>query len=115
MGAIIRNTERKGLAMASNSDSANGRSIERFWEKLFGGYGHHTRREEKVLEYICHRIHEGAHLENVLQEDYVRRNCSQGQIDEIISDPRLVHEARLSLEHEFESGELDPDSSRNSR
>ena len=39
---------------------------------------------------------------------YVRRNCSQGEIDEIIMNPELVHHCREHLEHVFGSGELDP-------
>lgn len=100
--------------MSRNGEPAHESSFEHFWKKLFAGSSH-TLPEDRIREYIIHRINEGAHLKNVLGEDYVRRNCSQGQIDKIINDPRLVHEARLSLEHEFECGELDPDSSRDSR
>jgi hypothetical protein len=38
----------------------------------------------------------------------VRRNCSQGEIDEIVMNPELVHHCREHLEHVFASGELDP-------
>jgi hypothetical protein len=38
----------------------------------------------------------------------VRRNCSQGEIDEIIMNPELVHHCREHLEHVFASWELDP-------
>ncbi|CAN5665933.1 hypothetical protein BH24ACT22_BH24ACT22_00890 [soil metagenome] len=79
----------------------------KFFGDLFGG-SNHTPREEKVLEYVIHRIENGAHLRDVLEEDYVRRNCSQGEIDEIENDPRLVHAARKSMEHVFSSGDLDP-------
>jgi hypothetical protein len=33
----------------------------------------------------------------------VRRNCSQGEIDEVVMNPELVHHCR---EHMFASGEL---------
>ena len=81
-----------------------------FMERLMFGRQHRPRagREEKVLQYILHRIDADADLREVLQEPYVRRNCSQGEIDEIIMNPELVHHCREHLEHVFASGELDP-------
>ena len=67
-----------------------------------------VEREEKVLQYIIHRIDEDADLQEVLQEPYVRRNCSQAEIEEIMSSADLVHAAREHLEQTFRSGELDP-------
>lgn len=84
---------------------------EPFHRKIFGdlfGGSHHTPREDRVREYVIHRIENGAHLRDVLEEDYVRRNCSQGEIDEIENDPRLVHAARESMERTFSSGDLNP-------
>jgi hypothetical protein len=43
-----------------------------------------------------------------VQEDYVRRNCSQAEIDEIVNAPELIHACREHLEEAFRSGELDP-------
>jgi hypothetical protein len=65
-------------------------------------------REERVLRYIIHRIDEDAELHEVLQEPYVKRNCSQIEIDEIRSNPELVQACREHLEQTFRSGELDP-------
>jgi len=65
-------------------------------------------REEKVLRYIIHRIDEDAELHEVLEEPYVKRNCSQIEIDEIRSNPELVHACWEHLEQTFRSGELDP-------
>jgi hypothetical protein len=81
-----------------------------FWEQLMFGREHGPRaeREEKVLRYIVHRLDEEAHLRDVLQETYVRRNCTQEMIDEIIRNPELVHACREHLERVFGSGELDP-------
>ena len=81
-----------------------------YWEQLVFGTGHGFRaeREEKVLRYIIHRVDADAALYEVLQEPYVHRNCSQGEIDEIIMNPELVHHCREHLEHVFGSGELDP-------
>jgi hypothetical protein len=81
-----------------------------FWERLMFGREHGPRaeREEKVLRYIVHRLDEEAHLRDVLQETYVRRNCTQEMVDEIIRNPELVHACREHLERVFASGELDP-------
>ena len=81
-----------------------------FLERLMFGrrHGPRAQREEKVLQYIIHRVNEDADLHDVLQELYVRRICSQDEIDEIVMDPELVHHCREHLEHIFASGELDP-------
>ena len=82
-----------------------------FWEQLMFGREHGPRaeREEKVLRYIVHRLdEEEARLHDVLQETYVRRNCTQEMVDEIIRNPELVHSCREHLERVFGSGELDP-------
>jgi hypothetical protein len=80
------------------------------WERMVFGTGHGFRaeREEKVLRYINHRIDADVDLHEVLQEPYVRRNCSQDEIDEILRNPDLVHHCREHLAHVFGSGELDP-------
>ena len=77
---------------------------------MFGrDHGPRAEREEKVLRYIVHRLdEEDAHLRDVLQETYVRRNCTQEMVDEIVRNPELVHSCREHLERVFGSGELDP-------
>ena len=80
---------------------------ESLFERFFGG-SQRAWREDKVLQYIVHRINEGADFREVLQEPYVHRTCSQGEIDRIVRDPELVHACREHLEREFGSGELDP-------
>ena len=75
---------------------------------FFGGNPSRAQREEKVLRYIIHRIDEDGDLHEVLEEPYVRRNCSQDEIDEIRTNPELVHACREHLEEAFRSGELDP-------
>ena len=74
---------------------------------IFGG-PEHAPQKDKVREYIIHRIEVGEHLEDIAEEDYVLRNCTQPEVNEILRDPRVVHAARESMEHMFSSGELDP-------
>ncbi len=81
-----------------------------FWEYLFVGSSH-DGPEEKVLDYVVHRVKAGAHLRDVVDEDYVRRNATQDQIDRILGNPDLVHAARERMELAFRSEELRPDSS----
>lgn len=76
--------------------------------QFFFGDPNRAGREEKVLQYVIHRINEGAVLHEVLEEHYVQRNCSQIEVDEICSNPELVHACRERLEETFRSGELDP-------
>ncbi len=57
---------------------------------------------------MIHRISSGALLEDVMGDPYVCRNCSEDEIDELLSSPRLVHAARERLQLAFKSGELSP-------
>ena len=77
-----------------------------FWERLFGT--RRSPREEKLLEYIIHRIEDGANLNEVLQEEYVRRNAGRDEIRRILENPRLVEAAGEQLREDFSSGKLDP-------
>jgi hypothetical protein len=70
---------------------------------FFGSKPSRAEREEKVLRYIIHRIYE-SDLRKVLEESYVRRSCSQIEIEETRSNPELVHVARAYLKKAFGSG-----------
>ena len=77
------------------------------WDKLFSR-PHHYERERKVLEYVCHRVGEGANLREVLKEEYVQRNASPTEIEEMMSDPRLIETAHEKMREDFYSGRLSP-------
>jgi len=77
-----------------------------FWARIFGR--RESAREQRVLEYIVHRINEGATLESAVEEEYVLRTMTRGQINDLLSDPRIVQAAREKMQEAFESGELDP-------
>jgi hypothetical protein len=64
--------------------------------------------KDKVREYISHRIRNGANFREVLQEEYVLRNTTQNERDEIVRDPRVVQQSREGLNQYFESEELAP-------
>lgn len=87
---------------------------KRLLDRMFEGNSR-TAREEKVREYIVHRIHGGARVSDVLQEEYVQRGCSHDEVDEILRDPRLIHEEREELERFFEDGRIDPSLARRRR
>ena len=80
---------------------------KRLLDRMFEGNSR-TAREEKVREYIVHRIHGCARVSDVLQEEYVRDNCNRDELDEIVRDPRLIREEREELRRVFEDGRLDP-------
>ena len=82
-----------------------------FWDRIFSR-PHHFERERKVMEYICHRVGEGAHLGDVVQEEYVRRHASPAELDEILENPKLVETAHEKMREDFSSGDLDPKSAR---
>lgn len=63
--------------------------------------------EDKVLEYVAHRLKNGAHLRDVLEEEYVVRQTTQVQRNELLMNPKLVREDREGLEQDFESDEVD--------
>ena len=88
--------------------SGKGRAREPALRRIFLGSHVRAERDEKVLRYIIHRVNESVSLHDVVREDYVRRNCSQAKIDEIVNDPELVHASRENLWQTFKSGELDP-------
>jgi hypothetical protein len=76
--------------------------------KLLFGTDHHSEVEEKVLDYVSHRLKDGANLSAVLEEEYVVRNITPAQRDEIRTNPRLVQEYREELEQDYESEEMKP-------
>jgi hypothetical protein len=81
---------------------------KRSWQEWLFTRSQRPAQEEKVLEYIAHRIDGGARLEEVVDEPYVRSNFSQHEIDRLVTDYKVIHAARERLESAFESGELDP-------
>lgn len=85
----------------------HGGTRESFFDRLFRGNSR-TAREDRVREYIIHRARQGAYLSDVLREEYVQRNCNRDELDEVVRDPRLIHEEREELKRFFEDGRLDP-------
>jgi hypothetical protein len=79
-----------------------------FWDRIFFGNRDGSERERKVREYVIHRVCDGAHLRDVLQEEYVRRNASSEEIEHILENPELIEAAHEQMRDEFSSGELDP-------
>ena len=72
------------------------------WEYLFVGTPR-DEREEKVLCYVLHRMKAGGRLKDVVEEEYVRRNASDDEVDEVICNPALVHAARENKESALKS------------
>ncbi|MDQ3430452.1 MAG: hypothetical protein M3479_10985 [Actinomycetota bacterium] len=85
-----------------------------FWDRIFFGNRGGSERERKVREYIIHRVGDGAHLREVLQEEYVRRNASPDEVQAILDNPKLIEAAHESMRDDFSSGRLDPNPPRSS-
>lgn len=77
-----------------------------FWARIFGSG--ESAQEQRALEYIVHRINEDGRLEDIVEEEYVRRTLSPEQIDDIVSNPRIVEAAHERMHEAFNSGELEP-------
>lgn len=80
---------------------------QNLWEHLFVKSAH-DEREERVLTYSVHRVKAGAHLRDVVEEDYVRHNASRDEVDQVICNPELVHAAREFMKSALESQEPCP-------
>ena len=79
-----------------------------FLHSIFFGNGTGTEREQNVLEYVCHRVGNGAHLRDVAQEEYVRRNATPDEVQDLLENPRLIETAHEKMRDDFSSGHLDP-------
>ncbi len=77
---------------------------------MFGRTGESrlSARQEKVLQYIIQRINQDVPLQEVLREEYVRRNTSRSELEEIMSSPELIEAARERLGESFRSEEFKP-------
>ena len=82
------------------------------WIKIFGTHPHQSEREKKVIGYICHRIAGGAHLRDIVQEEYVRRNFSPIEVQEVLENPRLIEVAHQAMREDFSSEALKPQKGR---
>ena len=88
--------------------SEAGEERRSLWTGLFDS-SRGSERERRALEYIVHRMKEDARLHDVVEEEYVRRNLTQAQIEDIVSNPRIIESVHERLHEAFSSGELDPD------
>jgi hypothetical protein len=79
-----------------------------FWQRLFGRTGSSSLspRQQKVSDYMISRMEDDVLLKEVIREDYVRRNCSQTEVEQIISTPEFIETARERLGESFRSEEF---------
>ena len=79
-----------------------------FWQRLFGRTGSSSLspRQQRVSDYIIGRMEKDVPLQQVLREDYVRRNCSQVEVEQIVSSPEFIESARVRLGESFGSEEF---------
>ena len=77
-----------------------GKKKPSFWDMVLGPYP--SNREDLVLEYVIHRLGDGANLEGIVREQYVRRHASSDEVLDILDNPELVEEARKKMEEDFD-------------
>jgi hypothetical protein len=79
-----------------------------FWQRLFGRTGSSSlsARQQKVSDYMIARMEDEVPLQEVIREDYVRRNCSQAEFERIVSSPEFIESARERLGESFGSEEF---------
>ena len=79
-----------------------------FWQRFFGGRGGSSlsQRQQKVLEYIIQRMGQDAPLQEIVQEEYVRRNSSRAEVERIVASPEFIEAARQQLGDSFRSDEF---------
>ena len=79
-----------------------------FWQRLFGRTGSSSLspRQRKVSDYIIARMENEVPFRQVLQEDYVRRNSSQAELEKVVSSPEFIEAARERLGETFSSEEF---------
>jgi hypothetical protein len=79
-----------------------------FWQRIFGGTGSSSlsARQQRVSDYIIGRMENDVPFRQVLREDYVRRNCSQAEVEQIVSSPEFIERARERLGESFRSEEF---------
>lgn len=79
-----------------------------FWQRLFGRAGSSSLspHQQKVSDYILARMENEVPLQEVLREDYVRRNASQAEVERIVSTPEFIETARERLGESFRSEEF---------
>ena len=79
-----------------------------FWQRLFGRTGSSSlsARQQKVSDYMIARMEDDVPLQEVIRENYVRRNCSQAEVEQIVSSPEFIESARERLGESFGSEEF---------
>ena len=79
-----------------------------FWQRLFGGAGGSSpsARQQKVSDYILARMENDVPLQQAIREDYVRRNASQAEVEQIVSTPEFIEATRERLGESFRSEEF---------
>jgi hypothetical protein len=79
-----------------------------FWQRFFGrsGTSSLSQRQKGVFQYIINRMDQNVPLQEVLREEYVRRNCSRAELAQIIGSPEFIKAARERLGESFRSDEF---------
>ena len=80
------------------------------WRRIFGGPDYAAARREKVIAYIVRRLDDGVPLEEVVEEEYVRRMATRAEVERILASPELIESVRERMHREIKSGRTGPTS-----
>ena len=71
------------------------------WSRLFGRR-RRTAREERVLQYVGHRLQNGARLQEVVRDEYVRRMATEEEVRRMLADPKVAESTRGRMRHDLD-------------
>ncbi len=81
---------------------------DRVWMRMFGDGSRRSVRMEKVISYVAHRLDDGARLDEAIQDEYVRRQVSPDELQQILDDRRIIEAARRRMHRELGFEEMAP-------
>lgn len=81
---------------------------DRMWMRMFGDGSRRSVRMEKVISYVAHRLDDGARLDEAIKDEYVRRQTSSNELQQILDDRRIIEAARRRMHRELGSEEMAP-------
>jgi len=50
-----------------------------------------TKKEERIAEYIIREHDRGRSLDEILDDPYIRNNCTREEIGRVLERPELIH------------------------
>mgnify|MGYP001181006561 CR=1 FL=1 len=71
------------------------------WRRIFGGRDYAAARRDRVIVYIVRRLDDGVPLEEIVEEEYVRRMATRAEVERILASPELIESVRERMHREL--------------